>query len=145
MTRSITLLLAILGLIGCEESTSEPAFEEAAGCYDLTLGAWNGQADEVLVLPQTIELRDELGTDGMENGRRLVRPFPDTDNRSYPWAFWEPLASDSIRVIWSTGFTGIGMRVARRPSGYTGLAESFLDYPGNTAQAPVTLERRVCT
>ena len=95
-------------------------------------------------MPAVIELRPETGTDGLENDRRLLRPSPDTQNRSYRWSFWEPIEADSVRLVWSTGFTGIEMRLARRSDGYSGRAENFLDYPGNTARAQATLTRRTC-
>ena len=139
------LLVATAAVAGCEESTSEPTFDDPAGFYALALGVWDGVADEVLPLPAVIELREELGSDALEQDRRLLRPFPDTDDRSYRWSFWEPIEADSLRLVWSTGFTGIQMRVARRADGYAGRAESFLDYPGNTARAPATLARRDCS
>jgi hypothetical protein len=143
--RRIAIFCAAATVAACSESASGPSFQQPEGCYDLLVGPWNGVADEVLLLPPAIELRAELGTDVLERDRRLVRPFPDTGNRSYRWSWWEPIEADSIRLIWSTGFTGIEMRLARRSDGYLGRAENFLDYPGNIAQAEASLGRRACT
>ena len=144
MRRISVVMMAAACVAGCSSATKEATFDEPAGCYDLALGAWDGTAEEVLPLPASIELRSEFGSDVLENWRLLLRPNPDTEQRSYRWAWWEEVEADSLRLIWSTGFTGIEMRVGRRADGYVGFAENFLDYPGGTARAQATLRRTDC-
>jgi hypothetical protein len=139
------LLLTLFFAMACDDDgVSETA--SPPGCYDITLGAWDQPPEEgVLPVPGRIILKEERGTDVLETDRMLVRPYPESEPRSYRWSWWEPFEGDSIRLVWSTGFSGIQMALGRSGADYRGVARNFLDFPIDESTAPVTLDRFPCS
>lgn len=136
---------ALLALAACDDDgpTGAQPLDAPAGCYDLTLGAWRPALEEGLpALPRTVRLLDERGTSVLEDGRLLARAVGAP--LDYRWAFWE-VRADTLRVVFSTGFTGAELRLQRRGTRLVGEAQAFYDYvpnPGNRAAA--TLAPRAC-
>lgn len=139
------LFAAALAGVACSDSaTSESS--SPLGCYALTLGRWDHPPEEGLIhLPEQIILTDERGTDVLENDRLLVRAYPDITLQAYRWSWWEPAEGDSLRIVWSTGFSGIEMMVGRSGADYRGVARNFVDYPIDVSTASVTLDRITCS
>ena len=81
-----------------------PSDSLATGCYRIS------SIDSVLPFalpPREFTLSLELGTDGLERGRRLARPLVDR----YRYASWDLGPADSITVIWTTGFVVSRLRL----------------------------------
>ncbi len=136
---AITLCL----LVGCRtEPTTAPA---PLGCYSLTLGTWSADLPEPLPAPPSkLQLTDSLGTNILENGRRVVRSMPPGSSKAYPFQFWDPREQGDVLVIFSNGFTGMTMDLARAAGGLSGTARAFFDFGTFDVSAPVQLARASC-
>jgi hypothetical protein len=56
---------------------------------------------------------------------------------------WGRVASDSLQLLWSSGYEGVFVTVAERGDSVSGTARAFTDY-GSEATAPVTGRRTPC-
>lgn len=139
------LLIVFAGAaVACADSALAPV-REVAGCYAVTRTPWLGDASEVGPLPDSIRLYDVPGTNGLEDGRNILRAHPDSSRMNFRWAWWQVAAPDTLILIFSTGFTGA--RAYLRPEGadYVGRMASFVDYSSDSAVAMVRLAPIACT
>jgi len=139
MLRNRMLLLAVLSLVACENNTEPVALE---GCYELQLGTWSPPPEEYMAPPARVELTAVPGTSGLENGRTVVRGANGATN-DYRWSWWQMDGKDVV-MVFSTGFTGLRFELTQSGSTLRGRGETFLDYPGTTAFADITLNRIAC-
>ncbi len=121
--------------------------ERVAGCYVVNLAAWKpdlsiGRDTEFMYPPSRIRLHTDTGTTLWEQGQWLVRPAPGVPRSVHRFSFFRALGSDSIEVLWSTGFSGVRMR--RNAGTLSGYAEPFWDFPRQQQSAAVHLERTNC-
>ena len=98
-------------------------------------------------LPKQIRLLWVNGTDAFERGRALVRTLPGQPESRFRFMVWQPVAADSIKVRFGTGFEGLDMVLHRTDTGWSGTADMTSDavvvgrpWP----KAPVTLTRIGC-
>ena len=113
-------------------------------CFSLSLGTWTPDLPEALPpVPAAIRLTDSAGTDGLESGRLQIAAIPAVAE-SYRWSWWEQRTADSIGVVFSTGFTGVSLRLARRGNDFEGSASAFFDFTAETPAATARLTRRSC-
>ena len=139
-------ILALATLAAACSHTLTAEAHSPVGCYRLTIGAWDHPPEEpVIPLPDSITLMDVRGTDALEDDRLLVRPYPASVLQYYRWSWWQPVDGDSLRVVWSTGFSGVDMRLGRAGDDYSGRARNFVDYPIDASTATVTLDRFTCS
>ena len=123
-----------------EESITAPPSPLA--CYELTLGAWSGELPESLAAPPSaLQLSDSLGTQILEDGRRVVLSTP----KAYPFQYWEPREGGDVLVVFSNGFTGMVMDLAPSGDNLSGTARAFFDFGTFDLTAPVQLDRRACS
>ena len=105
-------------------------FEDGVpGCYALEFGAWSRQLREPfhLSIPDTIRLETVRGTSGFERSRFVLRPrIPFGES----YAFGTHLLEDSIRLVWTTGFSAVVIRAASSGRSLTGTAEAGTDVVG---------------
>ena len=114
-------------------------------CYTLTLGAWNAPLPEPLPPPPlALQLTDSLGTQILENGRRIVRSLPAGSARAYPFQFWEAREQGDVLIVFSNGFTGMTMDLVPAGNNYSGTARAFFDFGTFDLRAPVQLTRTEC-
>ncbi len=103
-----------------------------AGCYDVHLSAWEDlarlSADSVYYRPPP---RIRLSTQRAGRGPGQFRiAVPDGSLPSpHAHAFWS-VEADGIRLVWSTGFMGVGARVQPTERGLEGVAWRFTDEIG---------------
>ncbi|MFI5311168.1 MAG: hypothetical protein ACHQQ3_08055 [Gemmatimonadales bacterium] len=133
-------------LIGC--SSAEPTGPGTAqlppGCFRLTLGSWSG-SHEALDPPTFLILMDSVGADGLERGQRLVRAVPIVTRADYQWMWWSTIPADSLRLVFTGGFVGVDVHLARRDSTWQGVANAFTDVaPSTQATAAATLAPMFC-
>ena len=134
----------VLGAAACA-STPDGGAQELAGCYyferDAVVERWN--------LPWGVRLTtDSLATrppllegDNVRAARTLIGPDETSD---YPFAFWQVMAPDSIR-LGSGGIGGISMVLSRDGQVLAGRAYSPDDTrTGPTPSAPVRLTHARC-
>ena len=129
--------------LACSAPT-EGVLPSVDGCYRVEMGSWDRVPDDVPPVPLHIGLRTEIGTAVLENGRYLVRELPATPNATYAWSWWEPEGRERLRVVFSTGFTGVELRLRRTVTGAAGTARSFDDHGGDPSTAPVALVSEGC-
>ena len=114
-----------------------PDPREYVGCYALFLGPWEPAlpigADMVYLRPPTsIELTDRKtrGGAGWEI-RPLTRPNP-----RFRFAEWSRVGN-GIRLVWSSGFSGLRAALTRQGESFVGYAESFWDFERPTQRATI--------
>ena len=98
-------------------------------CFAVELSEWQPPLqpgnEPFQTPPARFVLHDSIGTSVFERGKRLVRPV--IPRGRTPSAFWEPIGSDSIRVVWTNGFAGVTMRLENTSEGLRGTASAFTD------------------
>lgn len=114
-------------------ASAPPGF---VGCWALALSPWTPAAelgtDSVFITPPArIELTADSSIDARPTGL-VVRPAPGTRATIHRFVYWERLGPDSLRIVFSTGFSGVLMRLARSGETLRGSARTFWD-----AQRPV--------
>jgi hypothetical protein len=136
---------ALPAIVGAQAEPATARVRSLAGCYSLTLGAWSGSPSASVPASQTPPAYLRLDTLAALRDGFVVEPT------SLAWSqrnltSWQPTGTDSVRLIWSTGF--VGVRLQLRVSGDTlaGVATTFTDRimsPAPTAR--VVAVRTPCT
>jgi hypothetical protein len=107
-----------------------------AACYQIELGSWpesartsgNGRETDWTRPPERVELLWRYLTErGTPRGPLLVRPLPPAPITPFRLQTWERLPSDSVAITWSTGFSGITLRLGRDGTSLRGTARLFDD------------------
>lgn len=125
------------------EPTKPGTAQLPPGCFRLTLGAWSAP-HEAVDPPPYLSLMDSVGTAGLEHGQHLVRGVP-LPTQPYPWMWWSAASSDSLRLVFTGGFVGVDVHLARRASTWDGLASAFTDVaPSTQATTGATLAPAAC-
>jgi hypothetical protein len=142
--RSIALLTFATFLTACAESSTSP--ETPAGdCLTIELGAWNSELPEELPpLPERVALLDSLGSHILENGRTIVRQVPGYQLTNWAFAWWQTPSNDSLRVVFSTGFTGTTLKLRRSGATWLGEAEAFFDFTAEVHTATAEMAPAAC-
>jgi hypothetical protein len=141
-TRTFIGLLFTVIALGCSADDATAPISHA--CFNVSLGAWAPDLPEPLPpLPAVIRLTDSLGVDGLESGRKQVLSVP-AENAGYRWAWWEQSSTDSLRVVFSTGFTGVTLLLARGGDDFEGAAGAFFDFTSESPSATARLTRTGC-
>ena len=126
----------------------QPKYPEVGGCYKLTVSEWNRplKGDKGFHdIPPWIE----LDTSHAERGGRVVKPdisFPAGHSmRGTPR--WN-IVGNTVRVVWSNGFTPTSLFLVRSGTQFRGWAEARSDAvpPGKTnwPRAQVVAQRVDC-
>jgi len=136
--------LVIAGVAaGCSEN--DIATPSPLACYTVSLGAWNNELPEPLPPPPgALQLTDSLGTNILENGRRIVRSLPPGTSKAYPFQYWVPREEGDVLVVFSNGFTGMTFDLAASGANLNGTARAFFDFGAFDLTAPVQLQRSRC-
>lgn len=117
-----------------------------AGCYAIRIGTWtpalNLDADSVYITPPRSIVLDTLPTAFPISSGFRVTPILDTPGRDY--ASWEPLQEGALRIIWTTGFSGIRMQLKLESDVLSGFATTFWDFSRASQRADVKGERVAC-
>jgi hypothetical protein len=132
-----------------QEPVSNPAYTaEFAGCYELEFGGWIPSAmmghSVHGIVPARIQLdtvrgdtaRRETMYDTSERSQLLIRPG---------WwgsAYWEPISRGRVRLIWNTGFHGVGLDLRRHGQELRGRATGHTDVSGGWPEPRVRVRAR---
>jgi len=141
--RTVILFLLLATVAACGEAPTAPA-RAVAGCYALTLSRWAGDASEIGALPDSVRLLDVRGASALEVGRTLLRAYPDSSRSHFRWAWWEPVTPDTLRIIFSTGYTGARLELRPEGAGFAGRVTAFVDYGADPATATARLTPFAC-
>jgi hypothetical protein len=123
--RSLILSVSI-ATIACADSITAAA-RPIAGCYRLQSSPLPGASISLAPLPDTVRLFDARGQLALEDGRALLRAWPDSQRTGYRWSWWEVASPDTLTLVFSRGFDGA--RLALRPAGdgFYGEMATFSD------------------
>jgi hypothetical protein len=145
LTAATTAMISLVALACSSDRTTEPATAVLPpGCFRLALGAWSA-SHEAVNPPATLFLYDSVGTAGLERGQRIVRPVPIPTAMNYPWMWWAAAPADSMRLVFTGGFVGVDVHLARRAATWEGLAYAFTDVaPSIQATASAALSPMPC-
>lgn len=144
VSRKTILRAALLGAIAVACSTDASLSPIPLACFNVSLGPWAPALPEPLPpIPDRLLLTDSLGNIGLENGRLVVEAIAPANN-SYQWSWWQELPHDSIQVVFSTGFTGVSFRLARRGNDLEGAAFAFFDFQAESPKASAEFTRLSC-
>lgn len=136
MLRSVAMLWLMMLCAGAGSAQEVAETERWAGCYVLELGEWAPPLMEgnesYQTPPDTLRLTEEVGADAgsrFERGKNLVRPV--IDEGRTPSAFWTHEDSGALRIVWTNGFSGVGLNLnADGHAALRGFAEAFTDVVG---------------
>lgn len=100
-----------------------------AGCYEVELGPWIpsvmlGHAAQGIV-PTRIRLDTTRGKQSFEMSKLLIRPGWEDGN-----AYWLPISSERLELVWNNGFHGVGLNLRRRGTELQGKAVGHTDVSG---------------
>jgi hypothetical protein len=150
-------LLALLLL--CLQSWGENSFsngkkvqltpESVQGCYQLDMTPWTpdlklGEDAKFVTPPKRIRLSLERGTKGFETEGFILRPASGEKPSIHGSSYWKPDRSDSIILVWTTGFSGLGIRLHLEDGKLRGLARTFWDFDRKEQKSKVVAEKIVC-
>jgi hypothetical protein len=123
----------------------ETVARQLKGCWSVHIGRWSSQEDrpwvatsEFLQPPARVELSDVP-----YNGGWKVNRLPGT-SQTHRFALYTSIGQDSLRFVWSTGFSGLTAVVVIRGDSLVGQAKSFWDYTRSFETAPIVLVRAIC-
>ena len=107
------------------------------------LGAWNAPfLNRCRHRRSRCSSQDSLGTQILENGRRVVRSLPAGKREGLPFQFWERARRWDVSIVFSNGFTGMTMDLRCAGDNYSGTALAFFDFGRLTSEpqrsSPVT-------
>lgn len=152
------LLNATLSVAAKQTSPQGPSEQEKQsvkpetvhGCYELTLSKWRptvqlGEEDaREITPPSSIQLISELGTQGWEANRYVVKPAPGVAASVHRGSYWLPKGPHSIEIVWTTGFSGLVMGLRVEGDELLGKAKSFWDFPRKKQTADVVARKVEC-
>jgi hypothetical protein len=160
--KQVAARVLFLGMLGCTfadcvalvraQEQRKPELvkpENIQGCYELTLSAWrpnlNLGGDAVFVTPpHRIQLFAERGTQGWESEGYVVKPAPGVAPSIHRGSYWSPKDSQSIEIVWTTGFSGLAMILKIEGTDLRGEARSFWDFSRRQQKADVTARKVEC-
>ncbi|MYE68873.1 MAG: hypothetical protein F4237_02380 [Gemmatimonadetes bacterium] len=144
--------------MGAARLTAQETPDELTGCYDLTVGPWvvetyyeelrphfHGEFPEWFRLPPRIEFAGPH--DQRPSETRIA--FPESDSAAFRHYLSRMtgarMEGDSLRLGFSTGYTGVIAIVGRSGDGWVGNARSFIDVvPHQVHTRPVAMSQVDC-
>jgi len=122
--------------------------QRVKGCWSVQLGEWKPEmpygADTIFVTPPAkIELQDKYYY-GQVGTRWSVLPSNEAKPSIHSVAFFQPIGTDSIAIIWSTGFSGLSLHLAIGQDTLKGIAITFWDFDRPQQTADAILVRMKC-
>ncbi len=116
---------------------------QIAGCYELSI---EGRLP-LAMPPRQVELLVEMGTELLERGRRLVRSKGGpTHGAYYRYSYWRLLRSETVEVVWTTGYVQTRLNLAVGQDSQWGEAVQSTDVKDGRPlpRAPAVLRRIAC-
>lgn len=122
--------------------------ETVQGCYELGILQWRpgmpGEDAVFMTPPRRIQLLAEPGTQGWEKDHYPVRPAPGFPASIHRASFWTPTGSNTIEIVWTTGFSGVTMKLKLEGETLKGKAKAFWDFPRSGQSAHIVAPKIDC-
>jgi hypothetical protein len=148
---SVTLCAALAAGFGGPATVVAQALapsQLAGACYDILMGPWRQPTDQLRADSIFIAPPSRVRFDTARSERQPDRFVLSTPLGALPsvhrMAYWWPLGSDSVALVWSTGYSGLRMRLGGEPAELRGEARAFWDFPRDPLTAGVTARRVLC-
>jgi hypothetical protein len=127
---ALSLVAAAPRALIAQTALRDPRVSAYAGCYTVTRVRWSAGVDSARVStaqtpPSTFRL-DTL-TVAARGGTGFVVIPTNLVASTRTLTAWQPLPNDSVRVVWSTGFVGVALRLGARGDTLTGHVTTFHD------------------
>ena len=94
--------------------------------------------------PHRIQLFAERGTKGWEADGYIVKPAPGVKASIHRGSYWVPKGPQSIEIVWTTGFSGLGMGLKLEGDDLRGKAKTFWDFDRKEQTADVVARKVDC-
>jgi hypothetical protein len=138
--------------VGQKPEADEPKSvkpESIQGCYDLGTLSWKpdlklGEDQEFITPPQRIQILAERGSTGFEKNGYLVRPAPGFSKSIHRASYWESTGPQTIEVVFTTGFSGLTMKLKVEGETLRGEAKTHWDFPRRKQTAQVNARKTEC-
>jgi hypothetical protein len=123
--------------------------ESIQGCYDLGTLSWKpdlklGEDETFITPPQRIQILAERGSVGFEKNGYLVRPAPGFSKSIHRASYWESPGPRTIEIVFTTGFSGLSMKLKVEGETLRGEAKTHWDFPRRKQTAQVNAHRTEC-
>ncbi len=123
--------------------------EAVQGCYEFETLIWRpdlrlGEDKEFITPPPRIQIFAEHGTVGFEQDGYLLRPAPGVPRSIHRGSYWVPKGPNTIEAVWTTGFSGLFMRLSIEGETLRGKATTFWDFPRRKQTADVVAHKVDC-
>jgi hypothetical protein len=146
--------LGVLMLFGLELAHPAGAGAQAlshggltGACYDLSIGPWHPaqqlREDSIFVAPPS-RVRFNTARSERRPDHFVLLTAPGALPSVHRYAMWRLVGSDTVELIWSTGFSGLRMTLGGRPGELRGLAQAFWDFPRTPLIADASARRVPC-
>jgi hypothetical protein len=123
--------------------------ETIQGCYQLETLNWKpdlklGEDEVFITPPQRIQILAERGSIGFEKNGYLVRAAPGSPKSIHRASYWEPTGPKTIDIVFSTGTSGVSMRLKVEGDILRGKAKTHWDFPRRDQTAQVIAHKIDC-
>jgi hypothetical protein len=124
--------------------------ETIQGCYELGTLDWKPdlQLDKeeavFITPPERIQILTEHGSNGFEKNGYLVRPAPGISPSIHRATYWEPTGPNTIEVTFTTGTSGLSMKLEVEGEALKGEAKTHWDFLRRGQRAKVIARRADC-
>ena len=147
----LAVLLTLARSCGTSTGSQNPAVpltpESVQGCYELSIAKWSPDLGEDSVFatpPKRIILLGEKGSNHFESNGYLLRPAPGEEPSIHRSAYWRLEGTDKLILVWTTGFSGVEVKLHRQGDALVGKAEPFWDFPRRGRKSKAVAQRIEC-
>jgi hypothetical protein len=107
--------------------------ETIQGCYEIGALSWKpdlklGEDEVFITPPQRIQILAERGSIGFEKNGYLVRAAPGFPKSIHRASYWEPTGPKTIEVVFTTGTSGLSIRLKVEGETLRGKAKTHWDF-----------------
>jgi hypothetical protein len=121
--------------------------ELAGACYDLSIGPWRSTQqlaeDSIYIAPPSRVRFDTARTERWPD-RFVLLTAPGAVPSVHRHALWRSVGSDSLELMWSTGFSGLRMTLGGQRGELHGEARAFWDFDRTPSTADAIARRVPC-
>ena len=143
-TASVALLLCAVHAHGQGGRTS------AVHCYSVTLAPWrpaNDLGEDAIFVQPPRRIRVETTRDTsllVAKGSTAYFVYALDAPPVHKSGSWQVISADSVKLVFSTGYSGLAISLHRQGSAFVGTAETFWDFPRARQTAAATLHEYPC-
>lgn len=149
MSRRAVAVVVLLGQVAAcrSEEIAPPTWRDLLGCWEVSVGRFEGTSIDsgMTTMPEVVRLDSVPGINWLRDPiDRRVEAVPLDAVTEHKAGSYKLVGGDSLILSWSTGFTGLDIRVSTRSTPMRGEAQLWTDYSG-FQRAPVELGRVGCS